>query len=73
MYKRLYSYTNEKQILYSKQFGFRASYSPSHALISIIDKIQVAIENRNFACGTFIDLSKAFDTVDHNLWHPRTT
>jgi hypothetical protein len=55
MYKRLYSYINEKHILYSKQFGFRASYSTSHALISIIDKIQVAIENRNFVCGIFID------------------
>jgi hypothetical protein len=51
MYKRLYSYINEKLILYSKQFGFRASYSTSHAPISIIDKIQVAIENCNFACG----------------------
>ena len=51
MYKRLYSYINEKHILYSKQFGFRASYSTSHAPISIIDKIQVAIENCNFACG----------------------
>jgi hypothetical protein len=67
MHKRLYSYINEKQILYSKQFGFRASYSTSHALISIIDKIQVAIENRDFICGVFIDLSKAFDTVDHNI------
>ena len=56
MHKRLYSYINEKQILYSKQFGFRASYSTSHALISIIDKIQVAIENRDFICGVFIDL-----------------
>ena len=67
MYKRLYNYINEKHILYSKQFGFRASYSTSHALISIIDKIQVAIENRNFVCGIFIDLSKVFDTVDHNI------
>ena len=49
MYKRLYSYINEKQILYPKQFGFRGWYSTSHALFSINDKIQVAIENRNFA------------------------
>ena len=67
-YKRLYSYINEKHIFYSKQFGFRTSYSTSHALISIIDKIQVAIENRNFVCGIFIDLSKVFDTVDHNIF-----
>ena len=67
MYKRLYNYTIQKQILYSRQFGFRASFSTSHALLSTIDKIQAAIDNHDYTCGIFIDLSKAFDTVDHEI------
>ncbi len=53
--------------MYFKQFGFRNSYSTSHALLSIIDKIKDAIDNHDYACGVFLDLSKAFDTVNHDI------
>jgi hypothetical protein len=33
----------------------------------ITDKIQTAIENKEYACGIFLDLKKAFDTVDHKI------
>ena len=46
---------------------FRSKHSTSHALISITAKIQEALDTGNFACGVFIDLQKAFDTVDHNI------
>lgn len=32
-----------------------------------MDKIQKAIENKQFSCGVFLDLNKAFDTVDHQI------
>ena len=35
--------------------------------MSIVDKIQKAIEERHFSCGVFLDLSKAFDTVNYNI------
>ena len=38
-----------------------------HAALSIIDKIQNAIEDGNYCCGIFLDLSKAFDTVNHQI------
>ena len=49
------------------QFGFRASHSTAHALLSITEKIRNALDNDQFACGVFIDLRKAFDTVDHKI------
>ena len=54
-------------ILYNKQFGFRSSYSTIYAVLSILDNIHKAIENKFFSCGIFLDLSKDFDYVDHNI------
>ena len=67
MYSRLYSYLNAYDFLYDLQFGFRAKHSTSHALVNITDKIREALNAGNFACGIFIDLQKAFDTVDHGI------
>ena len=49
------------------QFGFRENHSTNHAIISIIQKIQDAIQNNKIAIGVFIDLQKAFDTVNHSI------
>ena len=42
-------------------------YNTDHAMLSIVDKIQKAIEERNYSCGIFLDFSKAFDTVNHKI------
>ena len=67
MYSRLYSFLNSYNCLNELQFGFRSNHSTTHALISITKRIQEALDTGNFACGIFIDLQKAFDTVDHNI------
>ena len=67
MYKRLISFIEKNNILYEKQFGFRSNHSTIHATILIIDKIEKAIEEGCYSCGIFLDLSKAFDTVNHNI------
>ena len=54
-------------IFYTKQFGFRSKHSTDHAILCIIDRIQKAIDNRSFSCGIFLDFSKAFDTVNHEI------
>jgi hypothetical protein len=48
-------------------FGFRSNHSTLHAVLSSINKIQNAIEDGNYSCGIFLDLSKAFDTVNHQI------
>ena len=67
MYSRLYSFMTIFTCLAELQFGFRANHSTSHALISITEKIREALDNGHLACGIFIDLQKAFDTVDHGI------
>ncbi len=67
MYVRLIAYLQKKNVLYDKQFGFRSQNSTEHAILTITDKIQKAIENRNYSCGIFLDFSKAFDTVHHGI------
>ena len=67
MYKRLYTFLNNNNIIYNLQFGFRQQYSTSHALINITEIIRKALDDGNIGCGVFVDLQKAFDTVDHQI------
>ncbi len=67
MYKRLIEFLENNKLLFHGQFGFRSNHSTNHALLLITDKIQRAIENKEYACGIFLDLKKAFDTVDHKI------
>jgi len=67
MHKRLIDYLNHMNILTDKQFGFREKYSTSMALLNIIDKISDEIDKKKLSLGVFIDLSKAFDTINHKI------
>ena len=67
MYTRLYNFLDIHNCIYNLQFGFREKHSTNHALFSITEKIREALDKNNFACGIFIDLQKAFDTVNHNI------
>ena len=67
MHIRLTNFLRKNKILFSYQFGFRNNYSTNHALISLTKMIRNALDNGNFACGVFIDLQKAFDTVNQDI------
>ena len=67
MHNRLYKFLDEKNILYDKQYGFRKNNSTIFSLIEITEKIKETIDNNKFGCGIFIDLRKAFDTVNHKI------
>ena len=58
---------DDQKILYSKQFGFQKQFSTPHTIISLIENIQKRVVDKQFACGIFIGLKKAFDTVDQTL------
>ena len=61
MYKRLmYNFFEMHKILYDLQFGFRASHSVHHALISMTESIKHSLDKTKFGCGIFLDLQKSF-------------
>ena len=67
VHKRLYCFLDQNEILYNNQYGFRNNHSATHALIDITEKIRNALDSKYYACGVFIDLEKAFDTVNHTI------
>ena len=67
MYKRLKSFIDKYDILSKSQYGFRENCSTQHALIDVVNKIQLNFDKKLYSCGIFIDLKKAFDTVDHDI------
>ena len=64
---RLNDFLELHSIIYPNQFGFRSGCSTTHSLISITETINKTIEDKKYGCGVFIDLKKAFDTVNHKI------
>ena len=67
IYSRLYSFFSENNILYKKKFGFQRQHSTNHAIVHLVNEILKSFESNCYTLGVFIDLTKAFDTVDHNI------
>jgi len=66
MYNCLLEFINKHNILTNNQNGFRKDHSTYMALIKVTDEISQELNNKNYSRGIFIDVSKAFDTVDHS-------
>ena len=66
---RLNTYLDLHNIIYPEQFGLRAGFSTTHSLISITETIKKTVEEKKYGCGVFIDLKRAFDTVNHDILH----
>ena len=67
MFKRIFDSLYKRQLIFNKQFGFRSHHLTENAVLSIIDQVQLAIEDRDYSCGIFLHFSKAFDTVNHQI------
>ena len=65
IYSRLYSFLVSKGIINENQFGFRKGHSTSNALNYSVEHIESLLAQKQHVLGIFIDLSKAFDTIDH--------
>ena len=67
MHRQVYSFLEQQNCFYNAQFGFRLSLSTNNALMSITENIQSQLDQNKFWAGVFVDLKKAFDTVDHEI------
>lgn len=67
IYNRIYSHLNKHNLLFSRQFGFQKNTSTEHAILQLADDIIKGFSKGEVTLGIFIDLSKAFDTVNHEI------
>ena len=65
--RRLVSFLEAGNILVENQYGFRQGRSTCMAMIEMLDKISAAADNGEYPIAIFIDLSKAFDTINHSI------
>jgi hypothetical protein len=66
-YNRLSNFFKIHKLLYELQFGFREGHSTQLTIITLMDRIISALERGNYTVGIFLDFSKAFDTVNHEI------
>ena len=67
IYKRLLNYLDKNKLIHDHQFGFRKGRSTVQAIHTIVENVINNIEAGDLTLSIFLDLSKAFDTVDHGL------
>ena len=67
VYNRIFQFLVDNDILFKHQFGFRPGHSTSHALINFVNKAANAVDCQEYLAGIFLDLTKAFDTLDHAI------
>ena len=63
----LENFIESNNILYDNQFGFRKNHSTTHAIITLVEKVSKALDTGKIVVGVYLDLKKAFDTIDHQI------
>ena len=64
---RLVEFLEKEGVIIPGQYGFRAGHSTAMAVLDMVEKVRAAWGRGNVALGVFIDLKKAFDTVDYAI------
>ena len=67
MYNSLVSYFDKYNILYQNQFSFRQGHSSHYAPVTLVNKITQSLDLGDMVIGIFLDLIKAFDTINHKI------
>ena len=64
---QIVEFLDDTKLLSPHQFGFRANFSTADALLYATEKIRFDIDNKNVVAAAFLDLSKAFDSISHEI------
>ena len=67
MYLRIYRFLDKHNIFYEKQYGFQSKHSCEQAIQDLCGHILKSKENGQKTMALYLDLSKAFDTLSHDL------
>ena len=67
IYNRVFKFLTKYNILYDSQYGFRSKHSCEDAILELIGRVLQSKNDDKYCAGIFLDLSKAFDTLDHHL------
>ena len=67
IYKRLITFLNKRKVMLDTQYGFQSNRSTNHSLTDAITNSFENINNNLYAGLIFLDLTKAFDTVNHEI------
>ena len=60
-------YLEKHNTSFKCQFGSRKGYSVKYTILATIENLKRAIDENRISCGIFLDFSKAFDTINHNI------
>ena len=67
IYNQLYDYLQEHHVITNSQYGFRKKHSTEYTAIELVDRIMEKLDRNKVPFNIYIDLSKAFDMIDHNI------
>ena len=67
MHSQLYAFLNENNLITEQQYGFRSNHSTELATLKLTDTIMYELDNSHIPCAIFLDLSKAFDTLNYKI------
>ena len=67
IYSQLYEYIEHHHIMNDSQYGFRKAHSTVYTATELIDRLTYKLDNNKIPFNIYIDLSKAFDTLNHSI------
>ena len=67
MHKRLCSFMNKHHLLCNSQYGFRSNHSTVDAIAEFVTKILLSLDKREICLSAYLDLSKTFDMINHDV------
>jgi hypothetical protein len=67
IFNQLYTFFQKQKLFYSSQYGFRTEHSTEFAALEVVDILMERMDKNETPINIYLDLSKAFDTLDHNI------